>query len=142
MINKAIILGRVGSKKYQNTKNGSTLCRMSIATNKRYIDSKGNAVQKTTWHFVNCFKKLADIANQIANIGDLLYIEGEIDIKREVDSEGREKTYYSISADLIQIIPTGKKDHVSGQDASSTSIGKSYEPNRVSEMLDDESIPY
>lgn len=137
MINKAIILGRVGSKKYQTTKNGSTICRMSIATNKRYIDSRGNQVQRTTWHFVNCFKKLAEIANQIVNVGDLLYVEGEIDIKHEADSEGRDKTYYAIAADSIQVIPTGKRDHVSGQDGSS--MGKA---DLVSDMTGDESIPY
>jgi single stranded DNA-binding protein len=140
MINRVILLGRVGTKKFKPTKNGSIICMMNVATSKRYIDSKGNAIVKTTWHFVNFFNHLAEIANKISNIGDLIYVEGEIDIKKEVDSEGKEKIHYSIVANSVKVIQTAKKDQVSSQNYDS--IGYSYESDKGSDTLDDESITF
>lgn len=104
MINKATILGRVGKKDVKQLNNGSSVCKLSIATTKKYTDNQGAKQEVTTWHYVNVFNKLADIASQYAHVGDLIYIEGEM-VSKKVD----DKTYHSITASEIKLIPTGKK---------------------------------
>src|SRR5260221_7147520 len=104
MINKATILGRIGKKDVKTLSNGTSVCKLSIATTKKYRDSQDEKQEVTTWHYVNAFNKLADIAAKYAHVGELIYIEGEM-VSKKVD----DKTYHSITASEIKLIPTGKK---------------------------------
>lgn len=108
MINKAILLGRVGQKEFKPTKNGSFICKLSIATNKNYIDSNGVKNQVTTWHNVNFFGKLAEICNQHLHVGYLVYIEGEI-TNRKYEENGVNKVSHSITGTEVKFIPNGRK---------------------------------
>lgn len=109
MLNKALLLGRVGKKDHKQIKNGSFMTVLSIATSRKYIDSSGNKREETTWHTVNFFNKIADIANKYAHVGDLIYIEGEIS-HREIESkEGVKKWMYSITGNELKLIPRGQK---------------------------------
>jgi single-strand DNA-binding protein len=109
MINKVTLLGRVGTKEFKLAKNGHNLCQLSIATNRKWIDAKANRREATTWHNVNCFDKLAEIATKYVNVGDLVYIEGEIQNKK-IDENGEIRHQFSITCNEIKFIPTGKKD--------------------------------
>lgn len=109
MINKATLLGRIGKKDFKDLKNGGHMCTLSIATSRKYMDSSGQRQEQTTWHNVNYFNKLAEIANKYANVGDLIYIEGEICNKKIEDGSGGFKFIYSITGSEMQFIPTGKK---------------------------------
>lgn len=110
MINRATLLGRVGSKENKPTKNDSFLCKLSIATEKKWMDSSGFQQKHTTWHLVNCFDKKAEIANKYVNVGDLVYIEGEIN-NRKYDDNGVNRIHHSITAQHIELLPNAKKDN-------------------------------
>lgn len=109
MIGKATILGRVGKKEHKEVKNGVFMTTLSVATNRKYIDAKGIQQEITNWHNVNCFNKLADIANKYAHVGDVIYIEGEISNKKIDDGNGGFRWVYSVTGDKIQLLPQGKK---------------------------------
>lgn len=109
MINKATLLGRVGKKETKTLQNGTELTILSIATNRKWLDKNGQKQESTSWHNVNCFNKLAEIGQKYAHVGDLIYIEGEIQNKKSVGNDGVEKWFYSITASQLQLIPTGKK---------------------------------
>jgi single-strand DNA-binding protein len=108
MINKATILGRIGKKDYKPTKNGSHVCMLSIATNRKYLDAQGQKREITTWHNVNLFNRLADIGNKYAHVGDLIYVEGEI-VNKKIDENGQSRIIHSITGSEVKLIPTGKK---------------------------------
>lgn len=112
MINKTILLGRVGSKEIKNFQNGGMLCKLSIATSRKYTDKDGSKKENTTWHTVNFFNKLAEIANNYARVGELLYIEGEI-VNKKVDNNGEVKFYSSVTAHELKLLPFGKKQQQS-----------------------------
>jgi len=114
MINKATLLGRIGKKEYKSIKNDSFLCSISLATSKKYIDSQGKSKEKTNWHYVNFFNKLADIANRYAEVGDLIYIEGEI-CNRKIDDNGITRIVHSINATELKLLP-GNKKRIDGTD--------------------------
>ena len=138
MINKAILMGRIGKKEYKQMKNGSFLCQLSIATNEKYLDSHNNKVELTTWHQVSCFNKLAEIANKYTHVGDLVHIEGKISHKKVIDANGVEKWMYSVIGNEITLIPTGRKDHPATLEPSDNA----ETPSQVCEMHDDPSIPF
>lgn len=109
MINKAMILGRVGKKEYKETKNGGWICKLSIATNKKYTDKSGVKHEQTNWHNVNFFGRLSDVANRFAHVGDLIFIEGEIN-NFESEVNGEKKMLHSIVGTDIKLLPNSKKE--------------------------------
>lgn len=135
MINKVILLGRVGTKEYKTTRNNSFLCHLSVATNRKYLDSHANQRDVTTWHNVNCFNKLADIANKYINVGDLVYIEGEIS-NRKIEENGVNRMIHSIVANEIKFIPRGNKT------PENPSVDNPIENPTPDMEFDEESIPF
>lgn len=136
MINKAQLLGRIGKKDTKTTRNGTDMTILSIATGRKYIDSQGQKQEKTTWHNVQCFSKLAEIAQKYAHVGHLIYIEGEIN-NQKVVYENVEKWMYSVTASEIKLLPqpAKKKDN----DAQPN---QSENQNSWDDGLDDSSIPF
>lgn len=109
MINQAILLGRVGKKENKQLKNGGELTVISLATSKKWKDSTGLAQEQTTWHTVYCFSKLAEISNKYVHVGDLLFVQGEIQNKKIESGEKAGQYVYSIHANDIKFIPSAKK---------------------------------
>ena len=133
MINKVTLLGRVGKKVCKPTKNGSYICRLSIATSEKYIDSKGIKNEITTWHIVNFFNKLADVVEKHVNVGELVYIEGQISNKTK-EENGVIKFIHSIVGNEIKFLPNMKKDNIN-----------KVEGNNETDLLsleEDEGIPF
>lgn len=109
MINTAMVLGRVGKKDNKPLKNGGDMTILSIATSKKYKDSTGQSQEQTTWHNVSCFSKLSEIASKYVHVGDLVYIQGEIQHKKIESGERAGQYRYSINASDIKFIPKGNK---------------------------------
>lgn len=109
MINQAMLLGRVGKKDNKQLRNGGEMTILSIATSRKYKDSSGAQQEQTTWHNVSCFSKLAEVANKYVHVGDLVFVQGEIQHKK-IESGDRAGQYaYSVNANEIKFIPSGKK---------------------------------
>ncbi|WGE32539.1 single-stranded DNA-binding protein [Actinobacillus genomosp. 2] len=81
-MNKAMIVGYVGQEPRLTTlNNGEGACRMSIATSESWTDKRtGEKVEKTEWHSVVLFGRLAEIVGQYVRTGDLIGIEGKLQI--------------------------------------------------------------
>lgn len=109
MINMAMLLGRVGKKDTKTLKNGGEMTMMSIATSRKYKDSSGTYQEQTTWHNVSCFNKLAEIAAKYVQVGDLVFIQGEIQNKKVETGERAGQYLYSLHANDIKFIPKGNK---------------------------------
>ena len=79
MVNKALILGRVGKDpEVRHLENGASVANFSLATTEKYKDKSGEKKEITTWHNIVLWRGLADIAAKYVKKGDLLYIEGKI----------------------------------------------------------------
>lgn len=139
MINEAIIVGNVGKKDTKTLKNGSDMTMLSIATTTKFMDSSGEKQTRTTWHNVNFFSKLADIAAKYVHVGDLVYVRGEINNKKIEVGERAGQYMYSITAQDIKFLPSVRK-----KDAESKSSQESYAKknnNSGSDFVDDD-IPF
>lgn len=134
MINKATLLGRIGKKEEKVLKNGNKLTVLSVATTKKWKNQQGEQQEETTWHNVQCFNKLADIAMKYTNVGNIVYIEGEINHRKQESGNGEVKYFYSINCSELKLIPGQKK---SDDEPKSSS----FQNGNSSDSFDD-SIPF
>ena len=104
-----MLLGHVGKKEKKVLKNGGEMVVLSVATNKKYKDGTGQPQELTTWHNVFCFSKLADIAERYVHVGDMLWVQGEIQNKKIESGERAGQYAYSIHANDLKFIPKGNK---------------------------------
>jgi single-strand DNA-binding protein len=104
MINEATLIGRIGAKKVKPTKNGEPMVTLSVVTTRNWKDSKGVKQEQNTWHNVNFFHKLSQVVNDNTQVGNLIYIKGEINNK-QVNSGDKKGTWsYYITATHFRII--------------------------------------
>ena len=78
-VNKVILIGNLGKDpeiKYMAS--GNPVCRFSLATNETWKDKTGNAQERTEWHSIVCFGKIAEVSGQYLTKGRACYVEGSI----------------------------------------------------------------
>ena len=139
MINEAILVGHVGKKDTKTLNNGGEITVISMATTTKYKDSSGEKQTRTTWHNINCFSKLAEIAAKYVHVGDIIYVHGEINNKKIETGERAGQYIYSVTAQDIKFLPGGKK-----KDAESKPSQEKKAPVKKDEIYDefDDSIPF
>jgi single-strand DNA-binding protein len=109
MVNKAILIGRLGKEpdvKY--TPDGSMVTNFSIATDEQWKDKNGEKVQKTEWHKIVSFGKLAEICGNYLKKGSLVFIEGRIQTRSWEDKDGVKRYTTEIIAQNMKMLD-GKK---------------------------------
>lgn len=78
-LNKAMIIGNVGKDpELKYMPNGKAVASFSVATSSKWKDQDGNQQEKTEWHNVTAFDKLAEIVGQYIKKGSKVYIEGKL----------------------------------------------------------------
>ena len=78
-VNKITLIGNVGQDPEARTTSTNTkLVKLSLATNHRWKDSSGQAQERTDWHRLTFWDKLAEIVDEFVSKGDRLYIEGRV----------------------------------------------------------------
>ncbi len=144
MINEAILVGRVGRKESKILNNGGGLTVLSIATDEKFMDSSGERQKKTTWHNVNCFSKLADIAEKYVQVGNILYVRGRINNKKIEQGEREGQYMYSITAQDIRFLPGGskKEDSPAPEKEYGSTQGSAQENKKFLEDYDSQDIPF
>lgn len=135
MINRADVMGRVGKMDARCLPNGTPVTNLSIATNKKILKDAVK-VDKVTWHNITLYGKLSEIATQIVNVGDLLFITGEIENQKFTDATGVEKTRSFINGHQLQKISSANSNPPKPkQDSVSSDSPGNFKPS--SEFLDD-----
>ena len=110
-INKAIIVGTVGQDpELRYAGNGSAVVNVSVATNESWRDkATGEAQERTEWHRIVMFGKLAEIAGQYLQKGSQVYFEGKIHTRKWQDNDGKDRFSTEITANEMQMLG-GKPD--------------------------------
>ena len=104
-INKAIILGNVGNDpEIRHTQDGKAIANLSIATSEVWKDQQGQKQEKTEWHRVSAFGKLAEIIGQYVTKGSKVYIEGKIQTRKWQDQSGNDRYTTEIVASELQML--------------------------------------
>ena len=92
-INKVILVGNLGAKpEVKYATNGNAISNLSVATSESWTDkSTGQKQERTEWHRVSLFGKLAEIAGQYLDKGSKVYVEGKLQTRKYTDKEGVER---------------------------------------------------
>jgi single-strand DNA-binding protein len=105
MINKAILVGRLGADpKVRYTPDAVQVLNFPVATSEWKKSTDGTAQEKTEWHRVIVFGKLADRVAGLISRGTLVYIEGKIRTKSWEDRDGAKRSYTEIAAYTLRIL--------------------------------------
>jgi len=116
-VNKVILVGNLGNDPdTRYTQGGMAVTRISLATTTVRKDRDGNTQERTEWHRVVFFGKLAEIANQYLRKGQSVYVEGAIRYDKYTNKDGIEKYSTDIVADEMQML--GSRGEQGGNDGS------------------------
>jgi len=105
-INKAIIVGTLGrDPEIKHTAGGSAVASISVATNESWKDKNtGENVERTEWHRIVLFGKLAEIAGEYLKKGSQVYFEGKIQTRKWQDQSGQDRYSTEIVANEMQML--------------------------------------
>ena len=105
MLNKVTLIGRMGrAPELRYMPNGEAVCNFSLATSESWKDQSGQRVERTEWHNIVMYRKLAEIAGQYLKKGGQVYIEGRIQSRKYTGRDGVERTAYEIIASEMKML--------------------------------------
>jgi single-strand DNA-binding protein len=136
-LNKVMLIGNVGSQpEVKTTPSGAKVAKLSIATNRKFQDRGGQQQERTDWHRLTFFGKLADIVEQYVSKGDRLYVEGRIEYSQTQDDQGGARYWTDIVAQELVMLGSGGGSEERGSGAGFRA-SPVREPAPLSEPDDD-----
>ncbi len=116
-LNKVTLIGNVGSDpEIRATSGGSRVAKVSLATNRSFQDRTGQQQEKTEWHRLTFFGRLADIVEQYVKKGDRLYVEGRIEYSQTQDDSGNTRYWTDIVINEMIMLGSGGGGDMGGGD--------------------------
>jgi single-strand DNA-binding protein len=104
-VNKVILVGNLGADpELRYTGSGTAVCNFNVATNESYKDREGNLVEKTEWHRVVAWDRLAEICAEYLKKGRQVYVEGSLQTRQWEDQEGQTRYTTEIKAREMQML--------------------------------------
>jgi single-strand DNA-binding protein len=104
-VNKVILVGRLGKDpELKYTPSGVPVATFSLATDESFKDKTGEKQNRTEWHRIKAWNKLAEICGEYLTKGKLVYIEGSIRSHEYQDQSGNKRTAYEIIANQMQML--------------------------------------
>ena len=103
-VNKVILIGNLGKDpEVKYTPQGTPVAKFSLATNERYKDKDGNWQDRTEWHNIVLWQRLAEIAGEYLKKGGKVYIEGRLQTHSWDDKQTGQKKYMTeiVGQDLV-----------------------------------------
>jgi single-strand DNA-binding protein len=153
-VNKVILVGNLGKDpEVKYTPSGTPVAKFSLATNERYKDKDGNWQDRTEWHNIVVWQRLAEIAGEYLKKGRTVYIEGRLRTDSWDDKNTGEKKYRTeiVANDLVLLGgrgESGAQEGGSGGGRSRGAVASSFdqrtpEPEAAHPAeITDEDIPF
>jgi single-strand DNA-binding protein len=96
-LNKVMLIGNVGAEpEIRSTGSGTKVAKVSLATNRTFNDRSGQQQDKTEWHRLTFWDRLAELVEQYVHKGDRLYIEGRLEYSQTQDDHGNARYFTDI----------------------------------------------
>lgn len=104
-VNKVILVGNLGQDpELRHTDSGTAVCNIRLATNESYKDGNGEWVERTEWHSIVAWARLAEICNEYLKKGSQVYFEGNLQTRKWQDKEGNERYTTEIKAKEMMML--------------------------------------
>jgi single-strand DNA-binding protein len=154
-VNKVILIGNLGKDpEVKYTPQGTPVAKFSLATNERYKDKDGNWQDRTEWHNIVLWQRLAEIAGEYLKKGSKVYIEGRIRTDSWDDKQSGQKKYMTqiVGNDIVLLSGRGEGGgEFPGARGVAASSGNNFDqrapepehaPAGASGPITDEDIPF
>lgn len=141
-INKVILVGNLGADpETRYMPSGSAVTNLSVATSEQWKDKQsGEQKERTEWHKVAMFNRLAEIAAEYLRKGSQVYIEGKLRTRKWQDRDGKDRWTTEIIADEMQML--GGRGGGGGSAPMSSGSGTSSAPPQPPADEFDDDIPF
>lgn len=151
-VNKVILIGNLGKDpEIKYTPSGTPVARFTLATNERYKDKGGEWQDRTEWHNIVAWQRLAEIVGEYLKKGSKAYIEGRLQTSSWEDKQSGEKKYRTeiIAQDLVLLSGRGEGDAEGrfSRGAAASHASMDQRPAHADEVsqsaeITDEDIPF
>lgn len=130
-VNKVILVGTLGKDpEVRYMPSGGAVCNISIATNESWKDKQTGQIQeRTEWHNIVAFNRLAEIMGEYLRKGSQVYIEGKLQTQKWQDNNGQDRYTTKINANEMQMLggrATGANQSSGGMNTQNTQQSNSY----------------
>ena len=138
-VNKVILVGHIGNKpEGRYTPSGASTASFSLATNESWIDSENEKQERTEWHNIIAWNKLADFVTEYLQKGQLIYIEGRMQTRTYKDKEDIQRRVTEIVSTAIT--PLEWKTTDKKENGSANTVDKKNP--KVEEPAGGEDLPF
>ena len=143
-VNKVILVGRLGQDpEVRFTQGGTAVANLRIATDETWKDQSGEKQQRTEWHTVVAWRRLAEICGQYLSKGRLVYIEGKLQTRSWQDREGNKRYSTEIQADNMVMLGGGRSEEGQAAPAAQPAAAAQPAPAAGSDSgTSDDDIPF
>ena len=139
MVNKALLIGRLGADpEVRYTPDGTMVTNFRLATDLQWKDKNGEKIQKTEWHRIVAYGKLAEICSNYLSKGKLIFIEGRIQTRSWEDKDGVKRSTTEIVAANMQMLDS--RGQMRGQDAALDDHAPAY--SGLDQSSPEEDVPF
>ena len=108
-LNKVMLVGRLGKDpELRYTTDGTPVATFTMATSETFKDRSGVKQERTEWHSIVAWRKLAEIAGEYLKKGRLVYVEGKIQSREWEGKDGTKRRTFEIVASDMKMFPTGQ----------------------------------
>jgi single-strand DNA-binding protein len=145
-VNKVILVGRLGKDpELKYTASGTPFCRFSMATDESWNDKgTGERQERTEWHNIVVWDRLAEICNQYLTKGRLVYIEGSLQTREWDDQEGNKRRTTEVRARDMVMLSGGAGESAGGgqRRTAAADMGGSASSAAQTSTITDDDIPF
>jgi single-strand DNA-binding protein len=146
-LNKVMLIGNVGADpEIRTTPSGTKVAKVSLATNRSWKDRNGQVQEKTEWHRLTFWDRMAELIEQYVNKGDRLYVEGRLEYSQTEDANGVTKFWTDIVVnEMVMLGSTGAGGAGGGSSSYDQSPRRSRQPAATSPSPfepDDDDLPF
>jgi single-strand DNA-binding protein len=142
-LNKVLLVGRLGKDpELRYTADGTPVATFTMATSETFKDKSGTKQERTEWHTIVVWRKLAEIAGEYLKKGRLVYVEGKIQSREWEGKDGIKRRQYEIIASDMKMFPTGQGQGQSSYPSEERkSPGASSRPQYEDDFVPEDDVP-
>lgn len=140
-VNLVILIGNLGKDpETRYMQNGDAITNITLATTETWKDKNGEKQDKTEWHRVTFYRKLAEIAGEYLKKGSQVYVEGRLTTRKWTDKEGIERYTTEIIASSMKML--GSRSGDSGHSEAPAKPQNRAQSGTGFDDMDDDLIPF
>jgi len=141
-VNKVILIGNLGKDpEIRTTPQGTSLARFSVATTTTWKDASGAKQERTEWHDVVAWERLAQICGEFLHKGKMVYVEGSLQTRSWEDQAGQKRSKTEIKASNVVML-SRREDGARTSTSPAREVADAAEPVASGASAYDDDVPF